>query len=63
MELFPRGLRGNLRPSLDSRELNRDDKRDERGGKLTEIFQWDSLDLVELTNDDRRKRPKTKDGR
>jgi hypothetical protein len=63
MELFPRGLRGNLRPSLDSRELNRDGKLDELARKLTEIFQCDSLDLVELTNDDRRKRPKTKEGR
>lgn len=36
---------------------------DELAGKLTEIFQCDSLDLVELTNDDRRKRPETKDGR
>lgn len=53
----------NLRRSLDSRELNWHDKLDEVAGKLTEIFQCDLLDLVELTNDDRRKRPKTEDGR
>jgi acyl carrier protein len=48
MDLFPREFRWNLKRALDSGELKPDDKLDDVTDQLTEIFQCDSLDLVEL---------------
>jgi hypothetical protein len=62
MALFSRSLRGNLRRSLESGELQRDDNLDGAADKSTETFQCDSLDLVELTMTDRTKGPTTKNG-
>jgi acyl carrier protein len=48
MDLFPRTLRWNLKRALDSGELKPEDDLDDVTDQLTQIFQCDSLDLVEL---------------
>ena len=48
MDLFPRSLHSNLRRAIESGELKREDDLDAAEDKLTEVFQCDSLDLVEL---------------
>ena len=48
MDLFPRTLCWNLKRALDSGELKPDDDLDDVTDQLTQVFQCDSLDLVEL---------------
>jgi len=48
MDLVPREFRWNLKRALDSGDLKPDDKLDDVTDQLTQIFQCDSLDLVEL---------------
>jgi hypothetical protein len=48
MDLFPRTLRWNLKRALDSGELKPEDDLDDVSDQLTQIFQCDSLDVVEL---------------
>jgi len=48
MELFPRDFRWNLKRALDSGELKPEGKLDDVTDQLTQIFQRDSLDLVEI---------------
>jgi hypothetical protein len=48
MDLFPREFRWNLKRALDSGELKQEDKLDDVADQLTQIFQCDSLDLVEI---------------
>ena len=48
MDLFPRGLRWNLKRALDSGEPEPEDKWDAVTDQLTQILHCDSLDLVEL---------------
>jgi acyl carrier protein len=48
MNHLPRSLHWKLNRAIESGELKRQDDLDEAGDKLTEIFQCDSLDLVEL---------------
>jgi hypothetical protein len=61
MDLFPRTLRWNLKRALDSGELNPEDDLDDVTDRLTQIFQCDSLDLVELvtTVEETGKSPRT----
>jgi hypothetical protein len=49
MDIFPKGLLGNLRRAIKAGELRREDTLDTVGDKLTAVFHCDSLDLVELT--------------
>jgi hypothetical protein len=48
MDLVPREFRWNLKRALDSGQLRPDDKLDNVTDQLTQIFECDSLDLVEL---------------
>lgn len=48
MDLFPRSLRRHLSRAMESGELKRQDTLEQAAGKLTEVFQCDSLDLMEL---------------
>jgi hypothetical protein len=48
MDLFPRSLRRRLSRAIESGEFKRQDTLDQAGGKLTEVFQCDSLDLIEV---------------
>jgi hypothetical protein len=48
MDLFPRTLRWNLKRALDSGKLKPEDDLDDVTDQLTQIFECDSLDLVEL---------------
>jgi hypothetical protein len=61
MDVFPRTLRWNLKRALDSGELKPEDDLDDVTDRLTQIFQCDSLDLVELvtTVEETGKSPRT----
>jgi acyl carrier protein len=48
MDIFPRSLRGNLKRAIKSGRLKREDDLEAVGEQLSDIFQCDSLDLVEL---------------
>jgi acyl carrier protein len=48
MDIFPRSLRENLRRAVRSGDLKREDNLEAVGEQLSDIFQCDSLDLVEL---------------
>lgn len=48
MDIFPRSLRGNLKNAIKSGRLRREDYLEAVGEQLSDIFQCDSLDLVEL---------------
>jgi hypothetical protein len=48
MDLVPRDFLWNLKRTIDSGELKPEDKLDDVTDQLTQIFQCDSLDLVEL---------------
>jgi acyl carrier protein len=48
MGLFLREFRWYLKRALDSGELKQEDKLDDVTDQLTQIFQCDSLDLVEI---------------
>src|SRR5271168_5038213 len=48
MDIFPRSLRENLRRAVTSGDLKREDNLEAVGEQLSDIFQCDSLDLVEL---------------
>jgi acyl carrier protein len=48
MDIFPRSLRENLRRAINSGALKREDNLEAVGEQLSDIFQYDSLDFVEL---------------
>jgi acyl carrier protein len=48
MDIFPRELREDLRRAVESGALRRVDDLESVADKLTDIFQCDSLDLIEL---------------
>ena len=48
MDIFPRSLREDLRRAVTSGDLKREDNLEAVGEQLSDIFQCDSLDLVEL---------------
>ena len=62
MDLFPRSLRRRLSRAIASGELKRQDTLGQAGGKPTEAFPCDSLDLIELImgiEDAKHRKPRT----